>query len=448
MRPDRVIHVDGSAWPAFNRASFDQDKLTSWRDHQYSVYWSADETLMLARRDLRDNSIQKLRFPEHTLTTNPTDPHRNTVLGLSPGDGRLHVSFDHHNNDLRYVKSRPGFVTDPPEAIAASDFEPRQELTADAPQGVTYPRFFNDPHENLFLIYRTGTSGSGDSVFARYNADSGSWALLSTCLLSRKGTYPPWNNSQSRNAYLHDVLFDNVGRLHITWVYREASPSWASNHDLHYAWSDDQGLTWRNNAGAQIASPAEGDPIALGDPGIVVREIPVYSWLMNQCGMALDRANRPHVATFHMPAPFKPAELEHEPPADVRDRLAIRHYWQSETGDWRGSGEIANLVEGRGRSRPNIVVDTQGNAIIYWSSKVGYQCYVSLASTNYREGRTFPLTGSEFAEVDACKHDRRLLRDRGVLSFTAEPAGANAEAAGFSILDFRLDSILHEAQEG
>ena len=174
MSSYKTVIIDDNVRPHFNRASFDQDKLVSFGDYQYGLYWSADEHLILFRRDLRDASILKLEFPDYILTINPKDGHRNTVVGISPEDGRLHMSWDHHNNDLRYTKSRPRFVTSPQETIYLSDFEPQQSLTEGAPQKVTYPRFFNDTKDNFFFIYRTGSSGSGDSVLSRYDAKTAS----------------------------------------------------------------------------------------------------------------------------------------------------------------------------------------------------------------------------------------------------------------------------------
>lgn len=440
----KTIIIDDNVWPHFNRASFDQDKLVSFGDFQYGLYWSAGETLILFRRDLRDDTIQKLRFPDHVLTINPKDGHRNTVVGISPEDGRLHMSWDHHNNDLRYTKSCAGFLTSPPAEINLDDFEQQQPLTEGAPQRVTYPRFFNDSRDNLFFIYRTGSSGSGDSVLSRYDADTGSWRLIATCLFSKEGVYPPWENSDSRNAYLHDVLFDRAGRLHITWVYRETGKSPASNHDLHYACSDDDGLTWRNNTGQQIADLAISDPIALDDPGIVVCEIPVYAWLMNQCGMTLDHENHPHVATFHMTETWIPEELVHNPPAEVYDRFFLHHYWQSGSGTWQGSGPIVDpardvATQGRLR-RPNIVTDAENNVIIYHATEQGYRCHTARASESYAEWSSFAMTGTEFGATDAGKHDRRLLLDRGILSFTAEPTIVDGQTA-FAILDFEMGNL-------
>lgn len=446
MQPDNLTVIDNNVWPHFNCASFDQDKVVSFGDYQYTIFWSSDQTLTLARRNLKTHVVQTLRFSGYHLSINPRDGHRNTVLGISPHDGRLHLSWDHHNNDLRYTKSLAGFLTEPPAEISWRDFEPAQPLTDDAPQRVTYPRFFNDAKDNLFFIYRTGSSGSGDSVLSKYNAREANWAITARCLFSKEGTYAPWDNSTSRNAYLHDVLFDQNDRLHITWVYREAGRSWASNHDLHYAYSDDEGHTWCNNSGDQIADTANGDPITLDDPGIVVQNIPVYSWLMNQAGMTIDANNQPHVATFHMAEPFVPENLEHDPPTHVLDRLAIHHYWRDANGYWHNSGPILHAPEKTERvKRPVIITDANNNIVIYTASSQGHQCHVAFAKDQYQTRATFLLTDPTYNITDASKPDRRLLKNEDILSFTVDPSGNNENRA-FGLVDFKMDRLLQEAE--
>lgn len=158
VKPISTIAVDDNVWPHFNWASFDQDKIVSFNSYQYTPYWDADKVLVIVRRDLRNNEIQALRLPRHKLTINPKDGHRNTVVGISPDDGRLHLSWDHHCNDLRYTKTRKGFLTNPPDKMSEEDFEPAQPLAADAPQRVTYPRFLNDGEGRLYLEYYRGLS--------------------------------------------------------------------------------------------------------------------------------------------------------------------------------------------------------------------------------------------------------------------------------------------------
>lgn len=446
LGPDRVVVVDEEVWPHFNWASYDQDKVVSHGSYQYSPYWDADMVLVLARRDLLSQEVQTLRFPEYTLTINPKDGHRNTVLGISPGDGRLHLSWDHHNNDLRYTKSVEGFVTNPPRAMSLEHFEPAQPLMKDAPQRVTYPRFITGADDELFFIYRSGGSGQGENVFTRYDAESATWAMISRRLFSQEGIYTPWDDSPSRNAYLHDVLFGPSGKLHVTWVYREESRSWASNHDLHYAYSEDHGVTWKNNAGQIIADLAKGDPIALDDPGIVVQEIPVYTWLMNQCGMTVDSQGRPHVVTYRMAEPFVPEKLEHNPPAEAANRLAIYHYYRETDGTWHSHGplEIPQREEA-GIKRPNIVTGPDDTVYIYWPSKQGFRCHVAFPGDGYAKWSTFLLTGENIRTHDAAKHDRRLLRERGTLSFTANPL-AGEGGHGYAFVDVALDRLQEAAR--
>jgi hypothetical protein len=142
-----VVRVDDDAWVPFNMASFDQDKVRTFGDFQYTIYWDADKTLAVVRRNLLDQSVQTVRLEGRTLTVNPKDGHRNTVVGVSTEDGRLHLSWDHHCNPLRYGTSRAGFLTDPPATMTAADFEPPRPLIPDnkLESTVTYPRFHSNP---------------------------------------------------------------------------------------------------------------------------------------------------------------------------------------------------------------------------------------------------------------------------------------------------------------
>lgn len=440
ISPERKIIVDEDAWPAFNWAAFDQDKVISYSDYQYSAYWDADKVLVVTRRDLRDQSVQALRLEQHFLTINPNDRHRNIVLGISPGDGRLHLSWDHHANDLRYTKTRTDFLTQPPLEMSTSDFEPAQPLADGAPQRVTYPRFLNDHAGELFMMYRSGGSGNGRTVVARYDSANSTWKISSGYLFGSEGTYAPWDSSESRNAYLNEVLFDKNNRLHVSWTYRETGRSWASNHDLHYAYSDDYGTTWKNNAGQQIADLTQDDAIVLDDPGIVIWEIPVYSWLMNNCAMVLDSKNQPHLVHYKLDGTFKPEELEHSPPDSIRAQLQFFHYWRDTDGSWHTSGPLA-LPEGMTITRPDLVIGPKDEVIITWASNRGFRSLISSQRKKWADWQLVSLTGPEYTSNNACKHDRWLLRKRGIYSFTADPNGEREGSSGYAILDFDLTQL-------
>jgi hypothetical protein len=419
----------------WNWSSWDQEKIVSFGDYQYTVFWNAEGQFVLARRDLRDDRVQQVVLREFTLSAD--DGHRNTCLGISPADGRLHLSWDHHNNPLNYAKSRKGLIADPPERITADDIEPRQRVSSDPSltSRTTYPRFINDPQGTLYLFYRQGGSGNGDNYLFRYDAEKADWHLVGQ-IFSRRGTYGPWGNSTSRNAYFHDLLFDADGRLHATWVYREKSATWASNHDLHYASSDDGGRTWHNNAGEKIADMAEGDPIELDDPGIVVRRIPVFSWMMNAGCMALDSQGRPHVITYKLPEPRKPKKLQHNPPPEIHRHLHFVHYWRNERGQWLGGEPIEPLGGPGNVARGDIVFGPDDTLYFFCRHRKqgGMACLEAEATGGWKQWRGYALTPSGVASTDATKHDRRRWQQQGVLSLTAR-----LPEAGFGIVELKLE---------
>jgi hypothetical protein len=316
--------------------------------------------------------------------------------------------------------------------MEVTDIEAAQPMLADPKMEsrVTYPRFLTDRKGDLFCFYRVGSSGNGNNYLQRYDAKTAKWTRVGMVFSSR-GTYRPWKNSKSRCAYLHDLLFDKRNRLHATWVYREVGASWASNHDLHYAYSDDGGVTWQNNSGKKVADLPAGDPIELQDEGIVVREIPVYSWLMNAGCMALDSRGRPHVITYKLPGVYRPEKLEHGPPADVRKQLCFFHFWCDDDGTWRGGDAID--PGGFLTKRVDAVFDERGTLYFFYPTERRFRCMVSQAGDVWSRWSSHPLTGADLTSNDASKHDRVRWRDEGVLSFTAK-----AEPGGFAILDFLL----------
>jgi hypothetical protein len=430
LRVRKKVVLDPEAW-SWNWSSWDQEKILTLGQFQYTAYWDADRVFVLARRDLRNNQVQTLRLPESKLSSN--DRHRNTCLGVSPADGRLHLSWDHHNNQLRYAKSRAGFLSKPSPRLSADEIEPAGPMLPNAKleSRVTYPRFLNDRHGNLWFVYRVGASGNGDLYLHRYNPTAASWTRLGM-LFSSRGTYGPWQESKSRCAYLHDLLFDGRDRLHASWVYRETGASWASNHDLHYAYSDDQGRRWHNNAGQKIADLAEGDPIELADPGIVVREISVYSWLMNAGCLALDSQDRPHVLTYKSRIVHRPERLQHGPPPEIRRQLCFVHYWRGDDGLRHGGTPIEPGP--LGVSRVDVVFDREDNLYFFYPTGEGFRYFAASEDDGWqRWSGPHALTGPDVSGRDASKHDRSRWEKEGILSLTAR-AGPN----GFAILDVGL----------
>lgn len=399
----------------FNSNAFDQHKIVTFGDHQYTLYWAGDRHLKLARRDLRTDDVDTLELPD--TISRPNDPHNNTVVGVSGDDGRLHLSYDHHGAQLRYRYSRAGFLTDPPEQMTLADFSPRSPLVPDEPEleeRVTYPRFFNHPDGTLYFEYRNGGSGNGDRLLHRHDAATNTWERLGA-LLQRSGTYPEWNDSTSRNAYPHDYVFGEDGRLHVTWTWRE-TPAWPSNHGVNYAYSDDGGVTWHNNAGAHVADLSADDPIQLADDTEVV-EAPVNSWFMNTGAMTLDLDGQPHIITY------RSTKVSEDPSA--RD-LHYIHYWRTSDGRWHERFVDDTSVDpepwaARPHPEPlrrgDLFFDDAGNLHAYFPVAGRIYAGVARAHTGWADWRIYKIGDGPLPPLEhGPKHDRARWERDGVIS--------------------------------
>lgn len=265
-----VETVVGAGWAnnSVNAVVFRKNSLVSDRDYQYVGYYDADRYLVLGKRKLgaAQWTVRRTQYQG-----NAADAH-NAISLMLDGAGYLHVSWDHHNNALRYARSvQPGSL----ELGARLPMVGRDEDT------VSYPEFYRLPDGRLLFFYRLGGSGRGDLVINRYDPASAAWTRLHTNLISGEGR---------RNAYWQAFL-DHRGTLHLSWVWRE-SPDVASNHDLGYARSRDGGATWETSTGKPYPLPIDAASAEYA------ARIPENSELINQTSMAADRDGQPYIASY------------------------------------------------------------------------------------------------------------------------------------------------------
>lgn len=87
---------------AINGYAFQQDAITSFNGWQYAVFYStlapeaAPEPLFvhLSRRRLLSGLWETMVFEDYPQTTD--DGHNTVQMGICPGDGTIHLSYDHH----------------------------------------------------------------------------------------------------------------------------------------------------------------------------------------------------------------------------------------------------------------------------------------------------------------------------------------------------------------
>ena len=97
----------GWAKNAVNAVIFRRNSVVTDKETQYVAFYDADGFVVLAKRKL--GSV-KWETRKTQYTGNIKDAH-NSISIMVDGDGYLHMSWDHHNNPLRYCRGKaPGSI--------------------------------------------------------------------------------------------------------------------------------------------------------------------------------------------------------------------------------------------------------------------------------------------------------------------------------------------------
>jgi hypothetical protein len=103
-----------------NGESFQQDGVVTYKGYQYTAFWNTTRQVVMARRKLStvattaDGAWEKFDLTDYTNIE--ADAHNTVSLGISPADGTLHVSFDHHTSTLHYRRSTADILNNPASA--------------------------------------------------------------------------------------------------------------------------------------------------------------------------------------------------------------------------------------------------------------------------------------------------------------------------------------------
>jgi hypothetical protein len=372
--------INGISFQTRILLKFDGFEYTAWYDTTGSG--TGTQTIWLARRTVNatsDGAWEKFNTGSTFVNGKSSwDAHDVISLGISPVDGTLHFSWDMHGNTLRYRHSVVGLCTTNKTAWGAAGMlfgEQNWLVNSGSPVGnVTYPMFINTPSGALIFEYRIGSTSAGDHYLNTYLPATTNWTA-GIKFSAKEGTYTGMlatgsiGSSTSRNAYENNFDFAPDGTLHHTWTYREAAD--AANHDICYAYSTNNGVTWFNNAGTLIADTSLGQSINVSSPGIIIKVLDSRQRLINQQAQCVDNDGRVHVLMLHRRAEPDAAWVSGGSVFSVLD-TAYYHYFRNPTNGVWSQRRIPWEVFPVG-SRPKLGYDAQGNL---------YGVYLSYASTN------------------------------------------------------------------
>ncbi|KAG6828246.1 hypothetical protein H0H92_008680 [Tricholoma furcatifolium] len=310
-----VLGSDPQTSNRLNGESFQQDALVTFNGYQYAAFWLTDSTNVSIRhatisRRMLKNGNGKWESAVLNDYNQTEDDSANTIsLGISRGDGVLHMIFDQNDNLLHYRSSIPCVATDPEKYAwtpqffgSVINFLPGLEAldTTTHFSNITYPRFLSVPpsagdlspgvyETDLVLEMRFGQTGLGSDWLYRY-APGRNWTVVG-----------PYLQGVNNSASVNGIDFDTSGKLHATWTYRDfvnetaGSNGPENNHDLVYSYSPDLGYTWMNNWQQPVGDLEQLIPVKPISPGITIFSIPKYSGIQNQEAQAVDKSGRVHV---------------------------------------------------------------------------------------------------------------------------------------------------------
>ena len=260
----------GEGWSgnSVNTTIFRKNSLVSNKSYQYTAYYDQDGFVVIGQRTLNSQTwtIQKTAFKG-----NIKDAH-NSISIMVDGDGFIHLSWDHHNNNLHYAISS--------KANDINSFE-IATMCGKNENKVTYPEFYKLSNGNILFLYRDGGSGNGNLVLNQYDCASKKWSRIQDNLI---------NGSGKRNAY-PQFCVDSKDNLHISWVWRN-TPDVATNHNMCYAYSSDLGKTWQKSTGEKYTLPISYEQSE------VIFPINQNNDLMNQTSMTTDDAGNVYIASY------------------------------------------------------------------------------------------------------------------------------------------------------
>ncbi len=411
---------------AMNGMAYQNDILVSHNGWQYTAWYNTvgdDQSVWIGRRSILGTSAGAWeKFDTGSNLDNGDDwwdTHNTIAIGISKADGTLHLSWDMHNDNLRYRRSQPGLASYADSVWNASRILPEQNtlsLGGGIVTKVTYPIFIPTPEDRLLFNYRTGSSTGGTNWLAPWQPATGSHTS-SIPMTVKDGSYTGLSvkseasyTSTTRNAYANGFDFGPDGKLHYTWTWREAADD--SNHDICYAYSPDHGVKWYNNAGTLIADTSLGQVIRVDTPGIVVVPLDGRQQLINQQGQCVDDQGRVHVLVYHrrQEPGFEWVPGDH--PFYPTEDTAYFHYVRDPaTGQWTSSRLPVTYPAG---SRPDVETRPNGDIYTVFQSAGNIIIAGATAAANYTDWTILTVHGTTFTKEPRFDHTR--LRKSGVLS--------------------------------
>lgn len=167
---DKPYHYGASINPHGNCVKvFNGYVFYTW----YKGGWD-DRTLMISRKKIGSGDWVHVALPgKLSLVAGKGDTHLTTNVGICPIDGTVHIMYDHHNEDLNYIRSKKDIAFAPDLDFKLDNFLPQQDYLVEGKKvtSVSYPDMFTNEEGNMMFERRTGSAVGGNIIMTYYNGE-------------------------------------------------------------------------------------------------------------------------------------------------------------------------------------------------------------------------------------------------------------------------------------
>ena len=244
-----------------------------------------NKNVMLSRLHIPTQTLETIKFPHTHVGYQHKYPHigdsHNTIaVGICPIDSTVHLLYDMHSYSktefpdsyFNYQVSYKGAANAPVGSFTIDLFKPRQTYMNPIYNysDITYPNFFLNTNNELFVWFREGGNNNGAYKFAKYSGDTwGPFIHFSRLNAKTQGSAYNW-------GLYGDMKYIN-GKLRIGFLKRMSynDDKYVYNNGFHYAYTNDPtGETqWYNYKDEPFELPLiKPEKIFFYEPGDVVTQ--------------------------------------------------------------------------------------------------------------------------------------------------------------------------------
>jgi hypothetical protein len=283
-----VNRQDGKYDYAFGRRITPHgDCIKKYGDYLFLTWYKGgkeNRQVMLTRHNLATNTSVTIKFPHrHTGFHNQYfigESHNTIAVGICPKDETIHLLYDMHsysptrpgdgslaNDYFRYSVSQKNVASLPDNEFTLAKFYPKRLYLKEGEnyESLTYPTFFVDTEDNIFVKMREGGHTNGKFMLAKY--DGNEWSDWSDFNVLNARNFPEmehnWGLYGSFN-YLND-------KFHIGFAIRNSKVNkYVYNNGIYYAWSIDpvSNAEWFNIKGESLETPiVDPSKAFISEPG-------------------------------------------------------------------------------------------------------------------------------------------------------------------------------------